>query len=101
MALLEKNPALASLNRYRWIDRILSKVENKGNLKAKEWSRKLDRILCHRFFGLIIFIWIMYSIFQAIYTWADPFIEGIESFLHIGGFGSILFFPIALCLALF
>lgn len=41
-------------------------------------SERVDRFLTHRILGPIIFLVVMGVIFQAVYTWAEPFMGWIE-----------------------
>ncbi len=58
--------------RYNWLDNLLQQSEKKevDVLKRKSRSEKLDNILTHRIFGPIIFITLLVSIFQSIFTWS-------------------------------
>ena len=40
-------------------------------------SDKLDRVLTHRAWGLLIFAGLMFAVFQAIFSWAGPFMDAI------------------------
>lgn len=71
-------PAALVTQRYQWAEAIVQRVEKRSE-KALTFSRKLDRILTHRFFGLIIFAAVMFLMFQSIYTWAVPFMDLIET----------------------
>ena len=58
--------------RYAKINAILKNIETvdaAGGLKM--YSDKIDRILTHPFWGYIIFIAILFAIFQAIFSWAS------------------------------
>lgn len=113
--------------RYRWIDDILALVTQR-RIERKlipSRSENWDKVLTHRWGGPLIFIGILYFIFQSIFTWAsfpmdwiqlgtdkfssfvvnnfqagmlrDIFVEGI-----IGGVGSIIvFLPQILILSFF
>jgi len=48
-------------------------------------SRKLDSILLHRFAGPAIFLAVVVVVFQAIFTWAVPFMDGVEAAIGISG----------------
>lgn len=48
----------------------------------------LDKIFLHPIFGLISLTVIMFVIFQAVFAWAAPFMDGIESFF--GWFGEFI-----------
>ena len=59
---------------------------------AAPLSERIDRVLTHRFVGPIIFLVVMGVIFQAVYTWAEPFMGWIEEFTGLaqGFVGSLL-----------
>lgn len=42
------------------------------------FTEKVDRILTHKFFGPLIFLGLMFFVFQAIYAWAGYPMDGIE-----------------------
>lgn len=67
------------LTRYETIDEILSKVVFKKESSKKSISEKLDNILMHPVLGYIIFFGILLLIFQAIFAWSGPFMDGIET----------------------
>ena len=76
--LLKLQPALDSINRYKWIEKIVRKVEGKINSNSISNSNNWDNILTHPIFGFLIFASIMYFIFTSIYAWAKPFMNAIE-----------------------
>lgn len=69
--------------RYQWAGRIHAAVE-KNAARKQVFDSKLDRLLTHRVFGLLIFAAVMYLVFQSIYTWAGPLMDLIDL-----GFGSM------------
>jgi ferrous iron transport protein B len=44
-----------------------------------DWTERVDRFLLHPAYGLVFFLLLMLSVFQALFTWADPAIGLIES----------------------
>ena len=66
--------------RYSWLDNLLQQsVEKEVNsLKRRSRSEKLDKILTHRIFGPIIFIALLVTIFQSIFTWSAYPMEWID-----------------------
>ncbi len=46
---------------------------------AAPWARHLDVILAHPIWGLAIFALIMFGVFQAVYSWSGPMMDGIEA----------------------
>ncbi len=41
-------------------------------------SESIDRLLLHRGWGLVVFVAVMYLVFQAVYSWAGPFMDIID-----------------------
>ncbi|MCB9399175.1 MAG: ferrous iron transport protein B [Acidobacteria bacterium] len=64
--------------RYDWAQTVALQSEERI-LKGKTLSQKIDRLLLHRFWGLIFFVAIMFVVFQSIYTWAVPFMDWIDA----------------------
>ncbi|MCC7435644.1 MAG: ferrous iron transport protein B [Methanoregulaceae archaeon] len=75
-------------DRYKWAGSLTSQVIASGVSPRKWRSDRLDKVLTHRFFGLIIFATVMYGVFQAIYTFAGPMMDAIEG--CIGWFGGLV-----------
>ena len=68
--------------RYAAIDHLCSEVVRQGLPKDLPFSERLDRVLTHRFWGLLVFAVVMGIIFQSIFSWAqvpmDILSRGIE-----------------------
>ena len=79
---LQENEISQSIQRFRWIDNVLKKVKQDAKKQKLSYNRKLDNLFTHRFGGLIIFVALMYIIFYAIYTGAEPAMEWIENGLQ-------------------
>ena len=65
--------------RFKKIKEIISEVEKNKEVKTDNFSRKIDRILLHPFFGYVIFIAILLVVFQFIFSFASipmDFIDG-------------------------
>src|SRR5262249_19037080 len=43
------------------------------------WTDRLDRILTHKVWGTLIFLGLMFVVFQAIFTWATPLMDLIKN----------------------
>jgi len=68
------------VKRYRDINGILKETYFIDPEKATGITERIDRILLHKFWGLLIFILIMFVVFQSIFTWASLPMEWIDSF---------------------
>ena len=69
-----------AIQRYRFINKKLSKTLNIDSKKAYDLRSKLDNIFLHPFWGTIIFISILALIFQTIFTWSSSPMEFIDQF---------------------
>lgn len=74
-----KVPAIEARVRYAWISDVLQGLVAKPAVRQVTFSDKLDRILTHRFSGLVAFAALMFFIFQAIYRWAGYLMEYCEA----------------------
>ncbi len=78
------NPdAAESILRFRFLNPLLSDIIARQAVNKKRTkSESIDQLLLHRFWGLVVFVGMMYVVFQSVYTWAGPFMGLIE-----GGIG--------------
>ena len=76
------NPdAAESLLRFRFLNPLLLDIiQRQASLKTRSRSESIDQILLHRFWGLGVFVGMMYVVFQSVYTWAGPFMQLLEGF---------------------
>ena len=78
---------LESNARYAWIDLLLAgSLSQPAQLQASR-SDRADRILTHRIFGTLTFILINALVFQAIYTWSGPLMDGVDALFAALGDG--------------
>ncbi|MGE0562802.1 MAG: ferrous iron transport protein B [Flavobacteriales bacterium] len=72
--------------RYSKINQILLQCFNqKGDDKNSILTKKIDNILTHKFYGYLVFLAILFTIFQAIFSWSSYPMELIENgFLILG-----------------
>lgn len=66
------------LLRYEWLSQKTSGVVEYNHKEQTRFSDKLDAVLTHRVFGLLVFLGVMYLVFQSIYAFAEPFMDFIE-----------------------
>ena len=71
--------AAESTLRYRFLNPLLNDVlERQAMMKKRSTSESIDQILLHKFWGLIVFVGMMYIVFQSVYSWAGPAMDLIE-----------------------
>ncbi len=72
--------------RYQWAAMVQRAVlQETVAPKKRTITDRLDALLVHRVFGLIVFVGLMYLVFQSIYTFAQPVMNGIEAFFNLIG----------------
>lgn len=81
-----KDPLDNTLVRYDKIKRIIEKcLIKEGDSKTSSWTKKLDKVFVHRFWGYIVFLIILFIVFQAIFSWSSLPMDWIENgFLVFG-----------------
>ncbi|OFY63845.1 MAG: ferrous iron transport protein B [Bacteroidetes bacterium RIFCSPLOWO2_02_FULL_36_8] len=78
---LNKMHAQEIVTRYKIIDQIISKVVTTGNGTVdKEFSHRLDNILTHKIWGYVIFLILMFIIFQILFEGAAYPMKMVEIF---------------------
>ncbi len=66
--------------RYQLINEALKDTFVKDRNAAKGFRAKLDLLLTHKIFGYVIFLIVLNTIFQAIYTWSAIPMDAIDLF---------------------
>ena len=84
-------PTLESDLRYGWIDSVLYECSYKKIkvIEKRTKSEKFDDFLTHSWFGPLIFVSILYFIFQSIFSWASIPMDAIDSI--VGSFGNYIY----------
>lgn len=73
------NPANAeAVLLYRHIKEIVDKCINTTASIKGSGSESIDALLTHRWWGLVVFLGLMYVVFQSVYSWAGPFMDLID-----------------------
>jgi ferrous iron transport protein B len=72
-------PAVEARTRYTWVRQKLAGCVARPAQRAVTWSERLDRALTHRLWGTLIFLALMFCVFQAIFTWALPLMSQIDA----------------------
>ena len=72
--------------RYRWIEAVVADVRQGDATARRTWTDRIDGILTHRVYGMAAFAAVMALLFEALFSWSEPFIGTIES--AVGGLQS-------------
>ena len=70
--------AAETLSRYAHIEKIVGQCVLSQSASSKSWRATMDLWLTHRFFGYLIFAFIMLTIFQGVFTLAEYPMTWIE-----------------------
>ncbi|MDO4905488.1 MAG: ferrous iron transport protein B [Lautropia sp.] len=73
--------ALDSNQLYARVEEILKQVV-RTEMSLPAWHRRLDQLVLHPVWGMLILLLVLMVVFQAVYAWAEPLMDAIE-----GGFG--------------
>lgn len=73
---VKKQQHQETVNRYQFIANLLTGVYTIDKQKSKNIDSKIDQILTHKVFGYLIFLGLLLLMFQAIFTWSAPFMDG-------------------------
>ncbi|MDZ7806389.1 MAG: ferrous iron transport protein B [Gracilimonas sp.] len=76
-----KNPAaLEVMNRYDYISSCTESAIERTNRDKVTITDRIDAITTHKVLGPVTFVLILLLMFQAIFTWATPFMDMIDVF---------------------
>ncbi len=84
---------LESNARYAWIDGLLAQAIDQPSRLEGRRSDRADRVLAHRLFGVAIFVLVNVLVFEAIYTWSGPLMDGIDALFAVCGDRAAAFIP--------
>lgn len=62
---------------YAEVERILAEVVH-TEMALPAWHRRLDALILHPLWGLLVLLVILLLVFQAVYSWSAPLMDGIE-----------------------
>lgn len=71
-------PAVEARTRYGWVRPAVAAAVTKPTERAVTWTDRLDRVLTHRVWGTLVFLALMFLVFQSIFFWAKPLMEAID-----------------------
>jgi ferrous iron transport protein B len=78
-------PVMGNARSYRqWATGISTRTKYKAPLSS-EWTRKLDRVLLHRIAGPLLFLVVVISVFQVVFSIGQPLSNGFQDLLNNAG----------------
>lgn len=70
-------------SRYRLVDHWIAAASAVPQAAHRSLTDRVDAVLTHRVGGVVAFGLVMLVVFQALFTWAEPAIEAIESLVAL------------------
>ena len=71
-------PAVEARTRYGWVRPAVAAAVAKPAERPVTWTDRLDKVLTHRVWGTLVFLALMFLVFQSIFFWAKPLMEAID-----------------------
>ena len=65
--------------RYAWIEMVVRDVRTMARADTRTWTNRIDNVLTHRVAGMTVFAVVMAGLFEALFSWSEPMITGIEA----------------------
>jgi ferrous iron transport protein B len=72
-------PAVEARARYGWIRQATAGCVERPKVRPVTWTERIDKVLTHRLWGTLIFLALMFVVFQAIFTGARPLMDAIDA----------------------
>lgn len=73
-------PVAEAKARYQWIRQMTSAAVSRPAVRPVTWTDRIDRVLTHRLWGTLVFLLLMFLMFQSIFFWAKPAMDVIDAF---------------------
>jgi ferrous iron transport protein B len=70
--------------RYAWIGDVLNGVLHRPTVRTTRWTDRLDAVLLHRFWGVVVFLLVMSSFFATIFFGAASIQEYFKDAMNAG-----------------
>ena len=71
--------------RYRWIGEVTGRTVARRVNSGRSLSDRIDAIALHRVYGPMLFLLVMVLVFQSVFSWATPLMDGIETVIGAAG----------------
>ncbi len=89
-------PIMGNAASYRqWATGVSTRTKYKAPLSS-ETTRKLDRVLLHRIWGPLLFLAVVVTLFQAVFTLGQPLSDGFQAILDGAGVRAGALLPVGL-----
>jgi ferrous iron transport protein B len=72
-------PAIEARARYGWIRAATSACVRRPAERPVNWTDRLDQVLTHKIWGTAVFLVAMFVVFESIFFFAKPFMDGMDA----------------------
>jgi ferrous iron transport protein B len=72
-------PGVEARTRFAWVRKAVAAAVTKPDVRPVTWTDRIDAILTHRLWGTLVFLAVMFVMFESIFLWAKPLMEWIGS----------------------
>ncbi|HVS38539.1 MAG TPA: ferrous iron transporter B, partial [Gemmataceae bacterium] len=69
--------AVEARTRYAWIREATAGCVQRPAQRVVTWTDRIDRVLTHKVWGTLVFLALMFLVFESIFTAAKPLMDGI------------------------
>lgn len=71
-------PGVEARARFAWVRSAVAAAVTKPAVRPTTWTDRIDAVLTHRLWGTLVFLGVMFLMFQSIFLWAKPLMELIS-----------------------
>ncbi|MBY0461350.1 MAG: ferrous iron transporter B, partial [Gemmataceae bacterium] len=76
-------PGVEARARFAWVRNAVAASVTKPAVRPRTWTDRIDSVLTHRLWGTLIFLALMFVMFQSIFLWAKPLMELIGGVVDV------------------
>jgi ferrous iron transport protein B len=71
-------PGVEARTRFAWVRAAVTAAVTKPAVRPITWTDRIDSLLTHRLWGTVVFLVVMFLMFQSIFLWAKPLMDLID-----------------------
>ncbi|MFM8270952.1 MAG: ferrous iron transport protein B, partial [Gemmata sp.] len=68
-------PGVEARTRFAWVRAAVAAAVTRPAVKPTTWTDRIDAVLTHRVWGTLVFLAVMFLMFQSIFLWAKPLMD--------------------------
>lgn len=72
-------PAVEARTRFAWVRSVVAAAVTRPAVRPVTLTDRVDALLTHRLWGTLVFLAVMFLMFQSIFLWAQPLMDLIDS----------------------